>query len=181
MWTYIKNIFQLIISPDNGWDDIAAAGKSRGDVVSMGWMVMIAAASVFVPLFYTSHSPLLAMCQLFVAVNVSLWATYFIADNALSWVLPRLCDGVYDEKTAGTFTAYSVGLLSLQILLSDILPVTFAILELWPMYVVVIMWRGMKILDCQPAVTGKYLLLVILAFVGTSQLLLRIFNHVILK
>ncbi|MCM1448954.1 MAG: hypothetical protein NC082_01285 [Clostridiales bacterium] len=181
MWTFVKNILQLIISPDNGWEDTVRSNDRAGTVLPMGLVIMVASLSIFVPLLYSTHVTVLEMNQMFVTVNVSLWATYFIADSVMSWVLPRLCDGVYDEHRVRSFTAYTVALLSLQILVSDILPITFAILELWPLYVVIIMWRGMKILDCPQEHTGKYLLVVILAFIATSQLLLRGFKYVIMS
>ncbi|MDE6154485.1 MAG: hypothetical protein K2G21_10120, partial [Muribaculaceae bacterium] len=110
-----------------------------------------------------------------------LWATFFVADFVLTMWLPRLNEGVVDERVSRLFLCYTVSLLSLQIVLASILPLTFAILELWPNYVVVIMWRAMKVLDLPDKAIGQFLLAVIVAFILPSQLLLRAFNSIILQ
>lgn len=181
MWMFIKNIIQLIISPDNGWDDVSRVADPVRACRGMSWMITVAALSIFIQFFYSGHPSAMVLCQQMVVVLVSLWATFFVGDFVLTMWLPRMNDGVVDERVSRLFLCYTVSLLSLQIVLASILPLTFAILELWPIYVVVIMWRAMKVLDLPDKATGKFLLAVIVAFILPSQLLLRAFNSIILQ
>ncbi len=180
MLIYLKNIIQLVISPDNGWEDIDADRSSQRAFKGLLWMTGIAALSVFVQLLYAHHIPLVAMFQMVIVVMISYGATYFIGNSVVTSWLPRINGGVSDADRVHLFSAYSVSLLSIQTIVSNLLPITFAILELWPIYTVVIMWRAMAILDISVEATGKYLLAVILGFILPSQLLPRIFNTVIM-
>ena len=181
MWMFIKNIIQLIISPDNGWDDVARGSNPVRARRGMSWMIAVAALSIFIQLFYSGHPAVMVLCQQMIVVFVTLCASYFFSDFILAMWLPRMNDVVVDERMSKLFIYYTISLLSLQIVLASILPLTFAILELWPIYVVVIMWRAMKVLDLPDKATGKFLLAVIVAFILPSQLLLRAFNSVILQ
>ena len=181
MWKFAKNILQLIISPDNGWTDVAQGSDPKRAGRGVSWFIVLASLSVFVQLFYSRHVEAVKLFQEMVIVAVSFWATMFLADFMLRQWLPRINGGVVDERMTRLFVCYSVSLLSLQVFISNILPLTFAILELWPIYVVVIMWRGMKVLDVPDNATGKYLIAVIVAFILPSQLLLRGFNSLLLQ
>lgn len=181
MWMFVKNIIQLIISPDNGWDDVSRSATPARALRGMICMIAIAAVSVFVRMFYSAHAPGVVMCQQVVSVAVSFIATYFAADFILKAWLPRINEGVIDERMSRLFIYYTMSLLSLQVLFTNLLPLTFAILELWPIYVVVIMWRAMKVLDLPDEATGKYLFMVIVAFILPSQLLMRAFNSIVIQ
>lgn len=181
MLTYLKNMLQLIISPDNGWEDVDADRRSKRSARGLLWMVAVAAFSVFIQLLYARHMPLIAMFQSAVIVVITYGVTCFIGYSVVSLWVPRLNGGVLDTDRMRQFSAYSVGLLSIQTIVSNMLPITFAILELWPIYVVVIMWRAMAVLDMPGGATGKYLLAVILGFIVPSQLLPRVFNTVIMQ
>ena len=74
---------------------------------------------------------------------------------------------------------YAISLLTIQTILSMLLPISFAILELWPIYVIIILWRAMKMLDIGTEKTGKYLALIIVAFIVPSQLVMRVFNSIL--
>ena len=70
-----------------------------------------------------------------------------------------------------TFVTYSVALSSLQFLVQGVLPFTMAIVQLWPLYVLVIMWRGMDYLGIEHNRTVGYLLVVILSIIVPVQLI----------
>jgi len=181
MLAFLKNILQLIISPDNGWEDVVRVSSPRRAMRCMAWIVAVAAMSVFIQLLYSVHNPVMVLCQRSVIIVVSLWATYFIGDFIMTQWLPRINDGMYDERLSWLLPSYAASLLSLQVILTNVLPLTFAILELWPIYVVIIMWRAMKVLELPEGATGKYLLVIIVAFIVPSQLLPRLFNMVIMQ
>lgn len=177
MWRFFKNMIQLIISPDNGWEDVMRSSNPLKARYMMGWFIVIAALAGGISLLYPVHPPLLVLCQRAIAIFVVSWATVFFADFVITLALPRLDEGVMDPRNVSIMISYTVSLLAIQQLLSALIPMTFAMLELWPVYVVVILWRAMKSLELEPGVTGKYLLTVIIAFILPSQLLMRVFNY----
>lgn len=173
-------MIQLIISPDNGWEDVLQSSNTMRARFMMGWMIVIAAISCFVALFYDPHISVLSIVQHAIVIMVVYWATVFIADFVLSWSFPRFNEGVVDDRNMSIVISYTVSLLTIQTLLTSLLPVTFAMLELWPVYVVVILWRAMKSFQFDSKYTGRYLMAVIIAFILPSQLLMRAFNYFIL-
>lgn len=181
MWLFVKNIVQLIISPDNGWDDIAESASHNRSLVGMAWTIFIAAATVYVQLCYAGHPSGIVLTQLFIGIMVSLWATYFIADFVLVQWLPRLNEGVLNDSIFKQLLPCSISLLALQPMLNNLLPINFAILELWPLYVLVILWRAMKVLDIDETQTVKYICCMLVAFVIPSRLLLKGFYNFILQ
>lgn len=180
MWKFFKNMVQLVISPDNGWEDVLQSSNPLRARYMMGWMIVLAALSCSISMIYFPHITLLTVVQRAIVTMVVYWATVFIADFVLSWAFPRFGDGVLDERAMSIVISYTVSLLTLQTMLSSLLPMTFAMLELWPVYVVVILWRAMKCLRFGSVVTGRYLVAVIIAFILPSQLLMRAFNYFIL-
>lgn len=145
----------------------------------MAWMLILTALSAFVEIFYSPHVTVITILQNTIAVGVALAVTFYLGDFLMTIWLPRLNDGVSDERLSRLFSSYVVCLLSLQYMLGNILPLSFAILELWPLYVVVIMWRSMRMFDLREGVTGKFILAVIVAFVVPLQVLYRLFNSII--
>lgn len=178
MWQFFKNIIQLIIQPDNGWVDISETRRER-PLWSMQWCFAIVALTSWVQLFYHARVSVVTVIQLMVMVYVSLWVAYFIGSYALSLFIPRVNDGVLDEERLNSFMACGMSLLSLQVMLGNLLPINYAILELWPLYVVVIMWRGKRYLEVPERKTGVFLAVVILSMVLPFEGLLKMFYSVI--
>lgn len=179
MWKFAKNLIELIISPDNGWEDVSRTSEPVHSRMWMSVMIAVASVSCLFPLVYSVHEPVLAMIQRLIAVAVTYSATYVIAMFGLSLWIPRINEGVLDEASLVNLVTYSVSLSVIQVILTNLLPITFAILELWPVYVVIIMWRAMRVMGLDERVTGWYLLAVIVSIVVPSQLILRAFDYFI--
>ncbi len=175
MWPYAKNLIQLIISPDHGWEDIAISSSPRRAFKLMTIMLIVAAVSPLCRLLYIDHSSTLLIWQSTVIIFAAFWATFFIGEFALGMLLPQISDIDNPKDRIRSFCAYITGLLSLQTILESVIPIPVAILQLWPIYVVVIIWRAMAFLQVSERETGKYFLITIPALILPSQFILRFF------
>lgn len=175
MWPYAKNIIQLIISPDHGWEDVAKSSSPTRAFRLMTILLIIAAISPLCRLFYVDHFSTLLIWQSTVIVFAAYWATFFIGEFVLGLFLPTVSDLDETEDRIRSFCAYITGLLALQVILESVIPIPVAILQLWPIYVVVIIWRAMDFLKVSEQATGKYFLITIPALILPAQIILRIF------
>ncbi|MDE7472517.1 MAG: hypothetical protein K2M68_02915 [Muribaculaceae bacterium] len=180
MLKFIKNILQLMISPDNGWDDIKNGGDVSLAFKGMSWTIIVSALSCMLQLFYSDGITFSGQLQYAIVVIVAYWSTFYISEFALSVWLPRINDGIFDPERFKLLTCYAVSLLSLQQFLSGLLPLRFSILDLWPLYIMVIIWRAMKMLEIDVAKTERYLIITALSYILPSQLLMWIFNNYVL-
>ena len=179
MLKFLKNILQLLISPDNGWDDIKEYGKTAFG--GMSCVIAVASVSCMFQLLYRDAYGFIEVLQHIIVSLVSYWVTFYISEFSLSLWMPRLCNGVFDPEILKTVVCYIISLLCVQTILQNVLPIEFAILTLWPIYVMVIVWRAMKILDVDLKNTEKYLLATATSFIAPSQLLIWMFNSYVLK
>nr|MDE6417766.1 hypothetical protein [Duncaniella sp.] len=112
MKAYLKYLFQLILSPRNGWEDIEKADMDPSRLLSAGYypLIGVAAASVFVrALFY----PGLDFMDLFVSMVewfVVYFVGFFFGVFSLSLFLEPMVEGHYDEDRVHTFVLYTLGL-----------------------------------------------------------------------
>ena len=170
-----------MISPDNGWDDIRNGGDVSLAFKGMSWTIVISALSCIVQVFYSGNGADVAgQLQYAIVVIAAYWATYYIADFVLSVWIPRINEGVYDSERLKLLNCYVVSLLSLQQFLTGVLPLTFSILDLWPLYVMVIVWRAMKMMEIDSSRTERYLIITALSYILPSKLLMWAFNTYVL-
>ncbi|MBD5180621.1 MAG: hypothetical protein HDT01_04910 [Bacteroidales bacterium] len=175
MWRFYKNIIQLIISPDNGWVDIQQTSIPQRAMLGAIWMIIVVAFSPLLHYVYGNDTMWLNVVKESIMILISMGLTYFIAGMVMNTWIPKINGGVENKDKVTIFAAYVTSLLSLQILITNILPLSFAILTLWPVYVAVIMWRGMHYMDVDARNTGKFMAVVILSLIVPSQLLIKFF------
>lgn len=180
MLTFIKNILQLIISPDNGWEDIKNEADSDRAFRGMSWTLVVSALACLIQVFYSGGATIAGQLQLAIVVVVAYWATYYVADFALTVWIPRINEGVIEPRNLKLFICYIVTLLSLQQLFTGLLPLRITILDLWPLYVLVIAWRAMKMLEIDTAKTERFLIINVVSFMLPSQLLIWVFKNYVL-
>ena len=175
MWPYAKNIIQLIISPDHGWEDVAETSSPRRAFKLMTILLIIAALSPLCSLIYLEHPETLVIWQSTIIVFAAFWATFFVGEFVLGMFLHTLSEDEELNDSIRSFCAYVTGLLSLQVIIDSMLPIPVAILQLWPIYVVIIIWRGMRFFDIPEKHTGKFLLLTVPSLILPSQIIIRLF------
>lgn len=163
MLTFIKYLIQLIIAPVNGWEDISGDGEKSRHIALRGLsaVLVVVALSSFTALFYKHDVGVVQVVQSAIIIYVLYWVTFFFADFMFTTFLPRITDAPAEEGRVKTYIAYNVAVLSLVTLVTNLLPFTFALIQLLPIYVGIIMWRGTDYLGVPAPVAGKFMILAV--------------------
>lgn len=164
MRSYLKYLFQLILSPRNGWEDIEKGDIPYSEIASTGFypLIAIAAASVFIQAFFMHHIVPITLFIRMVVTFVVYFISYFFGTFALSLFAEPMMQGEYDEQRCHTFTLYTLGLLSIISIIVNCLPITPLVLFFLPCYVALIQWKGCGYMHIRPERTGHFMTLSIL-------------------
>lgn len=143
---YLRDMFQLILSPTHGWEDISYDSAEPRRLMTTGFLpwLLLAAATSFLQLAYDPTARLLQAIMTAIVTFLQYFLTYFLAGFAFSVFMPKLSARTAGEKRYHTFIMYSLGLLVLLTLVKHCLPMDLAILNFFPLYVILIMWRGAR-------------------------------------
>lgn len=108
-------------------------------------------------------------CVKAVVTMVAIAASYKLGSSLLLTLGTKSNDGV--KVKANEMTCYLVAVACLQMLLTALTPIPMAIYNLWPVYVMVIAWRGYVVLGMERARLVVYLVEVLLGIVLPLRLL----------
>lgn len=179
MWRFFKNIVQLIISPDNGWEDIKLTSIPARAILGTLWSIAIAAISPWIKLLYNHDTSFIQLIQETIVTGVSFGLGYFLAGILMNTWIPMINGGEDIKDRITVFNSYIISLLSLQVLITSILPLSFAILTLWPLYIMIIAWRAMKFMDIEEKDAGKFMAASFVAVILPAILLNKLFYFVL--
>lgn len=174
-------MLQLILSPTHGWEDISYDSAEPKSLMTSGFIpwISLAAATTFIPLIYSNNNEILPLLQDCIVTFLMFFITYFFAGFAFSFYMPRISFGSSGDKRHHTFILYSLGLLALLSIVKHCLPINLAILNFYPLYVILIMWRGVKYLKVtQPGVI-PFISLCLLSIMLPLIILQLLFNLII--
>lgn len=169
MLNYLKLMLQLILSPSQGWDDVAAAAPDphRELVLGLVPVCLLAGLSVGASLYWlhdVSASSLIIRGVVCFAVYM---LTYFIAQALLTALLPRITeDGLVDRERVMLFSQLCVGQMAIFGMIENLLPSEVApIVQFLPLLVIVVMYRARKFLDVDKTKSGLMLAFGIVAVI----------------
>ncbi len=181
MKLFLQNLFQLVLSPGNGWEDIAKT-DSRADVIAVrGFYPLIAvtALSIFVEMLYKTGCSFIGELLKAVLVFMMYFLSYFIGTFILSVFIGPMLNGKTNENRIKTFVIYSLGLLSLISLLVNCLPITTVVLFFLPIYVAIIMWKGTAYMEVAHGSEGQFMLVAIPGVIVPPYLIYFLFSLII--
>lgn len=143
---YLRDMFQLLLSPTHGWEDISYDSADPRRLMMTGFLpwLLLAVATSFLQLIYDPTAQLLQAMMKAIVTFLEYFVTYFFAGFAFSVFMPKLTGRTGGEKRHHTFIMYSLGLLVLLAIAKHCLPMDLAILNFFPLYVILIMWRGAR-------------------------------------
>ncbi len=181
MKRYLKHLFQLILSPGNGWEDIDSAHENPRDIAKSGFypLIAITAMSVFLQGVYHHHLPFLQLFNKMLVTFLVYFISYFFGAFILSVFVESALEGRYNERKCHTFTLYSIGLLALISLITNCLPVTPMILFFLPFYVALIQWKAAKYMGVNEAKTGLFMIIAILGVLLPPYFFLFLFSLIL--
>ena len=163
MKKYLKYLFQLILSPRNGWEDIERAGVSPRRLLADGYypLITLAALSTLVRALY-HHTEVLNMFVMMVVWFVVYFVGFFFGVFILSVFLEPQLEGEYDEERCLTFVAYVLGLEALITIVMQCVPITPMVLFFLPIYVALVEWKSVAYMKIKPERVGIFMIIAIL-------------------
>lgn len=163
MLQFLRYISQLIISPANGWEDIAARAESPAEIARNGFypLVAITASSVFARLFYggTRLHPLPSLIEEAVVNFVMFFASYFLA--SFCWVTfssKFSAKTEATEKKQDTFIMYNLSLLAIIQIIGNCLPISLSLVQFLPLFILVTIWAGHTYVCVKPQSMFSFML-----------------------
>lgn len=181
MKEYLINMLQLVLSPANGWEDIAALGRRPEIIARKGFypLAALTALSVFISALYSRHFELFGLCLKALVTGLSFFISYFVGTFCLSLFIEPLLNGRYDERRCATFSLYIVGLLAAIKLIVNCLPVSYDMLFFVPLYVVLVEWKGATYLSVKESRIGVFMILAVFGVFAPSFLIDFLFSKLI--
>lgn len=160
-WLFLKDMFQLILSPARGWEDISYDGADERNLVKFGLCpyLVIVALSVFVQMLYHSDLSWFDQVQQMIVTFIKFFVTYCIGIFVLLMNLPGHTDADVTEKRVHTFSAYITGLMATLDLIQNSIPLEIAWIWLLPLYVAFIIWRGVSYMTINPKYDVKFVVI----------------------
>ena len=181
MLHFLKHLLQLLISPENGWEDISHQGRDAKRLALEGLypLLGITAISTFIGLFYDPDLNLTIALQGSIVTFVQYFVTYFIAIFIFSAYLGKYVEGELNEKRNMTFITYSIATLALIKIIENCIPIELSLLQFLPVYVAVIMWKGSRYMAIKRNKAGQYIILTITSIIIPVYLIKYIFDFII--
>lgn len=164
MKKYLKHLFQLILSPGNGWEDIASANENPRIIAQSGYypLIIIAALSVYIQGIYHLQLEFIVLFMRMLMTFLVYFISYFFGAFILSVFVEPTLEGKYDERKCHTFTLYTLGLVALIKIINNCLPSTSMMLFFLPFYVALIQWKATKYMGISESKTGIFMIIAIL-------------------
>lgn len=178
---FLRDMFQLVLSPIKGWEDVAADKFNGRDLLIKGYIPFIAIASVtvLIKVVYSPEATLIVGLQQMVVCFVKYFVSYYLAAFVFTLFLPTCIEGELSMLKCQTFIIYGLALLALVNIIKNCIPVDLAISFVMPVYVLYILWRGLRYMNISFNGVGTFLLLVIFALIAPPYALQYFFNFIL--
>lgn len=165
MLLYVKNIFQLLLAPSRGWEDVSAGGVSFDRMLRSGFvpLVILTALTEFIPLAYYSNLTFLGALGSAIAVGGGLFASLFASRLVLDVALSRYIKQDINMVKVNNLALYLVGFDCFYRIFSNILPGSLTFLYFLPLISIVVLFKSTAYLGIEEEKTINY---IFISFVG---------------
>lgn len=172
MGQYLKYLIQLILSPAEGWEDIAAEHPEPGRLQRAGFLPLLGVCvlTVFVPLF-TGHGVgfVAALADAIIQGGVY-FVSLFTARLILELYMPRIGSKVTRRRTEALVVC-AMGLMVIVQAVTNVLPWTLLFMRFMPLYVVLVLYKSAPFMEVPEDHRLNYLLMASLACVAVPLVL----------
>lgn len=167
MLQYLKNLLQLVLLPFRGWEDVSANLSEPERLLREGYypLLVIAALTEFVRLFYHGHGGFMTVLELAIALFGSFFVAFFIAKIILNHYLEPFVDGEINPIKIATFIIYGLGLLLLIEIIENLLPTDLTLVKFLPLFVALILYNGSTYLSIRQGTELRFLCVVTLGII----------------
>ena len=181
-------MLQLVLSPVNGWEDIAKSNVPVNRLLSKGLypLMIVAALTTFCSLFYSVDATFVSCLQSAVIIFISFFVTYFFANIIFTTFGSNILNPAnepdesssynIDSTRASIFIIYNMGVLEVLAILTNLLPVKHSLLQFFPFLVALLMWKGADFMDIAPNRVGHFTFLSVFSILVPIYLLQYFFS-----
>ncbi len=170
MWPFLKYLFQLILSPSRGWEDLSHDGPDPETLLQKGYYPLtgLAAATQFLKLIYNYDATISSVLRMAIIIFCTFFVAAFIGKALLEFFIPRLIDGEMSVKRTATLNVMPLGALVLIVIIASCVPgnLIISFFAVLPVYSVLIFYKAAKYMAIKPECESKFLCL------GLSTILL---------
>lgn len=181
MLKFLKYLIQLVLSPANGWEDIAAESPEPATLMRSGFvpLLVLTSASELCAFFWERgvHLGTVAVRALvdFGAYFVAVYVARLVFDVYMDRTISRHAD----PERCGVMAVMAVGLMVLIQLVDNICPWHLILLRFLPIYAVLVLYKGAPYLEVPPQRDISFLVLATLATVVTPLAIYYLFFFIL--
>ena len=181
MWPFAKNLFQLILAPARGWEDISATDSSFENLVRKGYipLVIIAALSEFIPLAYVGTLTFLEALESCIAIGGGLFASLFAARLLLDVTLKRYIDPDLSDAKIANLALYLLGLDCYYRIFANILPASLTFLSFLPLISIVVLFKSTTYMGIGEDRAINYLIITFTGVVALPLIICKLLSIII--
>ncbi len=178
---YLRDSLQLILAPAKGWEDVSADGLDDTALLKKGLIpfLVLTALSSFVGMFSDVDVLFISILQQSIITFIKYFATYYLACLVFTLYLPSCISGEFSLKKCHTYITYGITLLAVVNIIENCIPVELAVVYIMPIYVLYILWRGLRYMSVSFDGVGTFLLITILSILLPPYALQYLFNFVL--
>lgn len=178
---YLRDALQLVLAPVKGWEDISADGLNDNLLLKQGLLplLVLTAISSFISLIFEADVSIVGVLQQAIITFMKYFATYYLACLVFTLYLPRCISVEFSLKKCHTFIIYGITLLSLVNIVENCIPVELAVLFIMPIYVLYILWRGLRYMCVSFEGVGTFIFITILSILLPPYMLQYLFEIVL--
>lgn len=139
-------LFRVLFNPVEGWK-VVRRSKISLDSLQSGCfypLLAILALSKFAEFIYSVNVSLSHVVTQAVIAFVSFFFAYFCIPMVMVWVLPKDLASSFEEKFGKEYTVISLSSLVLFSIVTNLLPMLWAVLIFLPIWTLYIMFKGVR-------------------------------------
>ena len=183
IFTFLKNIIQLILSPVNAWKDIEREDVPVEKATTSGLYPLMAVMllTVFLrPVYGLVEFDLINLLQIALIQFVALYVALFAGRNVMERYLPAYnSTGANDPIAVGNVAVYGTGLMTVIQIIENLMPIDLPILQLLPAFAAICIWESHQYLDIKPKRETPFMLLSVVALIAPVILINLVMSYVI--
>lgn len=141
---YIKQIAQLLLMPDRGWEDVSASVHNPDTLQRRGYMplVVLTGLSEFLPLAYSHGQGWVAAIISAVVMGVAMFSSLYLARLFLEMTFCRYVDRTVNRMKLSLFTTFLLGINCFYIIITNASPASMTLLKLLPLLSVIVIFKS---------------------------------------
>ncbi|MBJ2187671.1 MAG: hypothetical protein JFR41_03420 [Muribaculaceae bacterium] len=144
MWLYIKQLFQLILSPSRGWEDVSESGVLARKLQEKGFypFLGVTAVSEFLRLLYTHDLGFWSVVLSAIAVAGAMFVSLYLARLFLDMTAERFINGTLNAAKVDVFVTYMMGINCLFRVFENAMPASMTFLKFLPLISLIIIFKS---------------------------------------